>query len=271
MIGIRLADGTYYPVLDESSHSRKRFVLTPAHENQHSVHVLFYHAEDGSFSNPRPIGRLDLDQLAPAESVNEQEISIAINAQPDGKLNITARDEKGGTTREIILDSIPDEENMFSDEEFHPDDDISLPEPGDFIGDKEDMEALHREAAAHGGVLEAPVPDNGPQESSFDEMDDMFQEEDGYEGGDEYPESDEEFDAESHFVETRKGIRTGVLAALVLIFTAALIGLSFLIFSLMKGEPVPPLEADADDLNGRVVRMVQTDRRDFAVRTDGSL
>lgn len=269
MIGIRLADGTYYPVLDESSHARKRFILTPAHEHQNSVHVLFYHAEDQSFSDPRPIGRLDLNQLAPADSVNEQEISISIDAQDDGKLNISARDEKGGTTREIMLNSIPDEENIFSNQDFHPDDELSLPEPGDFIGDKEDMEALHREAAVRGGVLDTSEQDDGFGEYFDEGSEQSFDNE--QDSGNSYGEDEEGFDNENHFVETRKGIRPGVLAALVLIFTAALIGLSFLIFSLMKGEPVPPLEAYTDHVNGAVVRTVQSGGQDSALRTDGKL
>jgi hypothetical protein len=49
MIGIRLADGSYYPILDETQRLRKRMVLGPANDDQQEVHIQFYRDDSDAF------------------------------------------------------------------------------------------------------------------------------------------------------------------------------------------------------------------------------
>ena len=47
-IGIKLADGTFYPILEEGVPAKKRMELTTVKDNQETVQVDLYRSENGS-------------------------------------------------------------------------------------------------------------------------------------------------------------------------------------------------------------------------------
>ncbi len=216
MIGIRLADGSYYPVMDETRKTRKRMVLGPANDNQQAVHIQFFRDDSDAFISPEYLGSVNLEHLSPG-SKDEKNIAIFISVNDQDQLEVSARDEDGGDERQLILQTRAEamtDENLFAGDDFSLDDDVSLPDPGDFIGDKEDMEALHQEASLHGGSLgesEAPEWELSP--------DDQFSE------------------------PQRRGLKPGIVAALVLVACSVTVGASFLIFQLMRGSEIPPIDS----------------------------
>lgn len=218
MIGIRLADGKYYPVFDESERKRKRFVLTPANDNQQIVHVLFFKSDNDSFSDAQLLGSVNLDNIPPGLK-DEREISIVIGLDDNDSLEVSARDESGGYEHQLILNTNPTNQemidnNLFDEDAFQLEEDLDLPMPEEFIGDKEDMETLHRQSAA-GSDLDAD------------------------------PSADMDWDdnLSDSYVQNKKPLKPGIIAALVLVIAAALVLLSFLLFKLIQGEPIPPMEA----------------------------
>ena len=117
MIGIKLADGTYYSILDESGDESKRVVLSPANTNQESVHVPLYQSEDAGFTQPQFIGKVELNDLSPG---SEQSISLIVEPVRGEALNIRVRDENGGSEQDFVFAIQPGEvENMFTGGEFN--------------------------------------------------------------------------------------------------------------------------------------------------------
>jgi hypothetical protein len=233
MIGIRLADGSYYPIFDETQKNRKRMILRPANDDQHEVHVQFYRDDSEAFGNPDFLGSVDLQHLTPGKK-DDKNISLIISMTDDDELEVTARDEDGGEERQLILQTQTPgggSDNLFAGEDFSLDDDVSLPDPGDFIGDREDMEALHQEAAAHGGSL-------------------MEDEEYEWDRGDSLGISEPE----------REGMNPGLIAALVLVACSLTVGASFLILSLLQTGDIPPID-------GFVPGILDTIRRIAALLT----
>lgn len=227
MIGIRLADGSFYAILDETQKHRKRMMLSPANDNQQSVHIQFYRSSDESFEEHQFLGSVDLEGLAPS-SKEEASISIVLGMNENNDLDVVVRDELGGLERQLILNTEGVEqssENLFTDGDFSLDEEFDLPEPAEFIGDREDMDELHRQAALHDGELvsdyERPQWDDSSDRSFSDSE--------------------------------REGLKPAVLIAFVILAVSATVGLSFLIFHLMRSSDVPPIHS-------MVFRVLQTAR-----------
>ncbi len=208
MIGIRLADGKYYPVFDETRQNRRRFVLTPANDNQKSVHILFYRSDNENFDRPRLLGSVNLDNIPPGVK-DERDISIIIGVDGQQNLEVSARDESGGEEHQLTINTHLENDDPTGDNGFDSDE-LNLPESGDFMGDREDLAELHETASHHGGIIPGEDPD---LDSSM----------------------------ESSFIEPRKPFKAGIIAVLVLVLASTLVGLSFLIFKLIQGPVVPPM------------------------------
>lgn len=74
-IGIKLADHTFYPVIQDETPQRKRMVLSPAQEQQASIQVdLIRRSEDGDQS----VGSLVLEDLQ-AGATSEFELVVGID------------------------------------------------------------------------------------------------------------------------------------------------------------------------------------------------
>jgi hypothetical protein len=237
MIGIRLADGSYYPILDETQRLRKRMVLGPANDDQQEVHIQFYRDDSDAFISPEFLGSVNLQHLSPKKK-DEKNISIIISINESDELEVTARDEDGGDERQLVLQTRGQggaDQNLFAGDDFSLDDDVQLPDPGDFIGEREDMEALHQEAAQGGGSL----IEN--EEYEWDR------------GG------------ETDFAEpAREGLGAGVIAALVLVAVSLTVGASFLIFRLLQTGDIPPIDSSLPGVF-RFIRHIASDFTKFFV------
>lgn len=90
-IGIKTADGNFYPILDENSHAKKRLVLTTAHDGQNSVQVDLFRSVSRSMLDAQYIGSLVVEDIKPRRK-NEPSIEMLISADDDGSVVAEAYD-----------------------------------------------------------------------------------------------------------------------------------------------------------------------------------
>ena len=89
-IGIKLADGSFFPVMEEGSAQTKKLQLTTAHNNQTRVMVDLYRSATGSMDDAEYIDTLQIENL---------------NKHPNGEVDLSfqiALDENNELTANII-------------------------------------------------------------------------------------------------------------------------------------------------------------------------
>ncbi len=91
MIGIRLADRSFFPVIDETTPAKRRVALIPASDGQTRAEILVF--RDGI----EEIGRLFLDGLAGAAK-SDTDIHLTLEVDATGMVRMTAREVKTGNT-----------------------------------------------------------------------------------------------------------------------------------------------------------------------------
>ena len=96
-IGIKLADGSFYSILDDGEPSEKALVLTTAKDNQTRVLVDLYRSATDSMEDAEYVDSLQIDNLVehPNGSAN---ISLNIALDENGKLSATINDPETGAS-----------------------------------------------------------------------------------------------------------------------------------------------------------------------------
>lgn len=80
MIGIKVADGAFFPVLTEGTVARKRLVLTTAHDAQTSVQVDFFRASSMSMRDASHIGTLLIENIQKKKKGGPSiELTVSLN------------------------------------------------------------------------------------------------------------------------------------------------------------------------------------------------
>jgi hypothetical protein len=110
-IGIKIADGSYYPVLEQGFTGRKRLTLTTVKDNQQKVQIDMYSGEGATLSQPRYVGSLIIENIPPARQ-GEPEIELDIGIDEAGQLSAEAHDDSTGETQDFStsLATLPEEE-----------------------------------------------------------------------------------------------------------------------------------------------------------------
>lgn len=79
-VGIKLADGTFYPIVEEGFSSKKIIELTTVQENQTKVCLDIYRSETGTIGRAEYIATLEISNLSPQSDRNiSLKLSIEIN------------------------------------------------------------------------------------------------------------------------------------------------------------------------------------------------
>ena len=212
MIGIRLADGSYYSILNESEQEAKRLLLSPANNNQKLVHIPFYQADNEEFAQPRFIGKIELDNPSPdSGDESEQNISLIVESGHGNSLKIQAKDEGGGAGREFVL-SIHGAETESTDSDFQI----------------EDAAPISEDIAAFDYLDDLDLPDSTIDMPEEKPEGSLIQ--------DDSPVQPEKQDA-------RQPLNPALIAVLSILATVIVIALSFLFFRFSQGEPVQFMEA----------------------------
>ncbi len=116
-IGIKLADGSFYPVLEEFSNSEKQLDLTTAHNNQTKVMVDLYRSKNCSMEDAEYVDSLQIENLV-AHPNGEPNISFTVAIDENNKLSAKIKDcETGNQSKTTItLVSRTIEERLTTDE-----------------------------------------------------------------------------------------------------------------------------------------------------------
>jgi LysM repeat protein len=147
MIGIKLADGEFYPVLEDGHASRKRLVVTTVQDGQPSVQIDLYRGEGKTVADASYIGSLVVEGI-PTMPKGEPDIRMDLGLAEDGTLTAFAQEAATGTSQslKVSLEALSEEEKYeipdfefsreeanektdFSDEDFEGTD--SLPSEAD--------------------------------------------------------------------------------------------------------------------------------------------
>ncbi len=97
-IGIKLADGTFFPILDENASSEHSIELTTVRANQESVQINLF--KKTGETEPEYIGSLIVEELA-AGQAGEPTISLKIKLDEEKNLSAEAVDEASGSTQSL--------------------------------------------------------------------------------------------------------------------------------------------------------------------------
>jgi LysM repeat protein len=91
-IGIKIADGSYYPVLEKGFTGRKKLTVTTVKDNQEKVQIDLYRGNGESVAQPSYIGSLIVENIPQGEP----EIELLLGINPEGELSAEASDRRTG-------------------------------------------------------------------------------------------------------------------------------------------------------------------------------
>jgi hypothetical protein len=184
-IGIRLADGRFFPIFDRTQRGRKRLVLTTVKNDQASVQIDLYRGSGQEMSEAEYVGTLVIQNVEEA-AAGEPEISLVLGVDDTGNLNATAADEKSGEYESLSVSLESEPETESGDFELT---DTDLDFDLDLDDEEGATEATSLEDFPDEMELEDAFPEGAPspQESSTEEAeteDFSFDEEDELDLGD---------------------------------------------------------------------------------------
>ena len=116
-IGIKLADGSFYPVLEDNTPSEKKLELTTAHNNQTKVMVDLYRSATCSMDDAEYVDSLQIENLV-ARPNGEADIKFTVSLDEDNQLSAKIVDSETGneSNTTITLVSRTLEERLVTDE-----------------------------------------------------------------------------------------------------------------------------------------------------------
>lgn len=126
-IGIRLADGKFYPILEEGAAAKKRLVVTTVKDDQPSVQIDVYRSAGGELADEY-VGSLVIENIPPRPS-GAPDIRLDLGLDDKGNLNALAREEATGEhqTLSVSLKSLAEEEKYdIPDFDFQEDEGVDL-------------------------------------------------------------------------------------------------------------------------------------------------
>jgi hypothetical protein len=98
-IGIKIANGKFYPILDENSTVKKRLVLTTVHDGQESVQIDLYRSVLQSMDDAQYMGKLVVENIKPRPK-GEPSIEMIISSDEEGHIVADACDLDAGAGSE---------------------------------------------------------------------------------------------------------------------------------------------------------------------------
>ena len=101
-IGIKLADGSFYPVLSEGDRIRKKLVLTTVRDNQETVQIDLFRGEGELAEETDYIGTLMIENIQPAP-LKEPEVEVVLGVDEQGNLEATASDALTGESQSLSV------------------------------------------------------------------------------------------------------------------------------------------------------------------------
>jgi LysM repeat protein len=102
-IGIKIANGEFYSIVEENSQEKKRLVLTTVHDNQRSVQIDFYRSSTKTMADASYIGSMVMEKIKPKPK-GEPSIELVIASTNNGDITANAAnlDASGGGERQTL-------------------------------------------------------------------------------------------------------------------------------------------------------------------------
>lgn len=128
-IGIKLADGSFFPVMEEGKQQTKQLELTTANNNQTCVMVDLYRSETSSMDDAEYIDTLKIENLVEHPD-GEPSLAFSISLDENNQLTANIQDPEtgAGATSDSSLSLV-----KRSDDELFTTDDYTIEESTNFI------------------------------------------------------------------------------------------------------------------------------------------
>src|SRR6056297_875594 len=101
-IGIKVADGSFYPILDEGIAQKKRLVLTTVKDNQESVQIDLYKGRGEEMEDAAYVGSLLIENISPDKQGNA-EVELVVGVDEEGNLESVAQDKRPGAKQSLSV------------------------------------------------------------------------------------------------------------------------------------------------------------------------
>lgn len=143
-IGIKIADGSFYPVLEDGFVGRKKLTLTTVKENQSKVQIDLYQGQGESLADSQYIGSLVIENIPPAAR-GEPGIDLLVGVSEEGDLEAEASDQSTGEKQVLSLSlKTLSEEETYEIPEFEMDRDEVEEQPEESFEERSgDAEPAH--------------------------------------------------------------------------------------------------------------------------------
>ena len=147
IIGIKLADGSFYPVMEEGQPFSKKLELTTVRDDQTTVHLDLYRSATGSMEDAEYVDTLVVENLVPHPK-QEHSLNLNIKLDENNMLSAEIDDPETGaiSNSKVSLITLKKEElavepdyNLASEDEATDIEDFSLPEESLFEEKTEDV------------------------------------------------------------------------------------------------------------------------------------
>ena len=164
-IGIKIADGTFYPIVERDSAKWKKVILTTVKDDQSNVQIDLYEGEGADIESAKYVGSLLIEDIIPAPA-GDTEIELRIGVDQEGKLSARAEDLGSGQSQSlnVSLESLS-EESIYDIPEFelgNEQDAWSDPEDTEDEYDQEPLGAFDEEQYADSDPAYVPPPKRKP-------------------------------------------------------------------------------------------------------------
>ena len=117
-IGIKLADGTFYPVLDEGEPKKRQLDLTTVKDNQTKVQVDLYRSESGTMEDAEYVDTLEVTKLNPHPN-GELDLHLSLGLDENNELSAEVVDDETGKKSEtkvsLVTRTLAERENSEPD------------------------------------------------------------------------------------------------------------------------------------------------------------
>jgi LysM repeat protein len=125
-IGIKIANGEFYPLLEENSSIKKKLVLSTVHDNQLSVQIDLYRSLAGNMTDAQYIGSIVVENIKPKPK-GEPSIELVISSNENGDIVADAIDLETGAEHYVLTVSLKSIDETSRDLEI-PDFDVDANE-----------------------------------------------------------------------------------------------------------------------------------------------
>ncbi|MCX7023180.1 MAG: Hsp70 family protein [Spirochaetes bacterium] len=146
-IGIKLANGEFYPILADGEAAAKRLVVTTVSDEQPSVQIDLYRGMGPVVENASYIGSLVIENISPMPK-GDPDIALELRLDGEGNLTVTGSEETSGESQKLSVSL-----TALSNEQTYEIPDFEFEDAGTPVSDS-GLESFSREAGPDGNPFE---------------------------------------------------------------------------------------------------------------------